>query len=115
MSTQIKDLCRKCDRCQKGKKRKRSYAHVPPKEAVTRPWHTVCVDLIGNYEIRSRDGTVLEFACLTMIDPATGWFEIIELPTREITKKIRRQVKKSPEKSLTKRQQQHHTSSIKLG
>ena len=23
--------------------------------------------------------------CLTMIDPATGWFEIIELPTTEIT------------------------------
>ena len=87
MSTQIKDLCRKCDRCQKGKKRKRSYAHVPPKEAVTRPWHTVCVDLIGNYEITSRDGTALEFACLTMIDPATGWFEIIELPTRMITEK----------------------------
>ena len=83
----IKDLCRKCDRCQKGKKRKRSYAHVPPKEAVTRPWHTVCVDLIGNYEITSRDGTALEFACLTMIDPATGWFEIIELPTRMITEK----------------------------
>ena len=84
MRTHIKDLCRTCDRCQKGKKRKRSYAHLPPKEAVTRPWRTVCVDLIGNYEIRSADGTVLEFACLTMIDPATGWFEIIELPTREI-------------------------------
>ena len=28
----IKDLCRKCDRCQKGKKRKRSYAHLPPKK-----------------------------------------------------------------------------------
>ena len=23
--------------------------------------------------------------CLTMIDPATGWFEIVELPNREIT------------------------------
>eukprot|EP00985_Skeletonema_marinoi_P026064 scaffold19828_cov58-Skeletonema_marinoi.AAC.1 len=34
-------------------------------------------------EIKSEDGTRLEFMCLTMVDPATGWFEVVELPTAE--------------------------------
>ena len=30
-----------------------------------------------------QDGTVLDFMCMTMIDPATSWFEIVELPVIE--------------------------------
>jgi hypothetical protein len=37
------------------------------------------VDLIGPYTIKGKDGTVIDFMCLTMIDPATSWFEIVEL------------------------------------
>jgi hypothetical protein len=33
----------------------------------------LCVDL--------KDGSSIDFMCLTMIDPATSWFEIVELPT----------------------------------
>jgi hypothetical protein len=41
------------------------------------------VDLIGPYTIKGKDGTVIDFMCLTMIDPATSWFEIVELPVLE--------------------------------
>jgi hypothetical protein len=52
-------------------------------EMITKPWHTLCVDLIGPYTIKGKDGTVIDFMCLTMIDPATSWFEIVELPVLE--------------------------------
>ena len=47
---------------------------------ITKPWHALCVDLIGSYTLKGKDGTVIDFMCLTMIDPATSWFEILELP-----------------------------------
>jgi len=70
-----------CDRCQKGNQRAWQYGHVPPKIADQVPWQKVCADLIGPYTIKGLDGKIKDFMCLTMIDPATGWFEIIELPT----------------------------------
>ena len=78
-----------CDRCQKGKRRSRKYGHVPPKIADQVPWQKVCVDLIGPYTIKGLDGKIMDFMCLTIIDPATGWFEIVELPTiLKIEKKL---------------------------
>ncbi len=41
----------------------------------------LCVDLIGPYTLKGKDGSSIDFMCLTMIDPATSWFEIVELPT----------------------------------
>ena len=70
-----------CERCQKGKRRTRQYGHVPPKIADQIPWQKVCVDLIGPYTIKGRDGKIMDFMCLTMIDPASGWFKMVELPT----------------------------------
>ena len=29
---------------------------------------------------QGKDGTEIDFMCLTMIDPASSWFEIVELP-----------------------------------
>lgn len=86
MSAQIRRLCKYCPRCQKAKTRKRKYGHVPPKEAVVTPWHTLHCDLIGPYTITAQDGTSLDFMCLTMIDAATGWFEIAELPNRKVVR-----------------------------
>ncbi len=45
------------------------------------PWKALCVDLIGPYTLKGKDGSSIDFMCLTMIDPATSWFEIVELPT----------------------------------
>ena len=36
----------------------------------------MCIDLIGPYKIRRKGIKALEWKCVTMIDPATGWFEI---------------------------------------
>ena len=38
------------------------------------------MDLIGLYMLRGKDGTEIDFMCLMMIDPASSWFEIVELP-----------------------------------
>ena len=44
----------------------------------------MCVDLIVPYINKAKDKTVLGFMCLTMINPAIPWFEIVELPTTEV-------------------------------
>jgi hypothetical protein len=56
----------------------------PAKLATITPWEAVCVDLIGPYMLRNKDGTEIDFMCLTMIDPASSWFEIVELPVVEL-------------------------------
>ena len=38
------------------------------------------MDLIGPYTLKGKDGTEIDFMYLTMIDPASSWFEIVELP-----------------------------------
>ncbi len=45
------------------------------------PWKALCVDLIGPYTLTDKDGSSIDFMCLTMIDPETSWFEIVELPS----------------------------------
>ena len=66
---------------QKNKIRYCKYGQVPQKQPECKPWHTLCIDLIGPYQIgQGKEETTLH--CLTMIDPATGWFEIAEIPTK---------------------------------
>ena len=38
------------------------------------------MDLIGPYTLKGKEGTDINFICLTMIDPAWSWFGIVELP-----------------------------------
>ena len=47
------------------------------------PWDTVCVDLVGPYTVTDQTGTDRTLMAMTFIDPATGWFEITELPNKE--------------------------------
>ncbi len=47
------------------------------------PWEALCVDLVGPYTLKGKDSTQIDFMCLTMIDPASSWFEIVELPVLE--------------------------------
>jgi hypothetical protein len=60
------------------------YGKLPAKLATITPWEAVCVDLIGPYTLRGKDGTEIDFMCLTMIDPASSWLEIVELPVVEL-------------------------------
>jgi hypothetical protein len=41
----------------------------------------LCVDLIDPYTHKGKDGSNIDFMCLTKINPATSWFEIVELST----------------------------------
>jgi hypothetical protein len=40
------------------------------------PHWTICI-------LKGKDGAEIDFMCLTMINPATSWFKIIELPVVE--------------------------------
>ena len=72
-----KALTKTCLTCQLSKKQQRKYGHLPVKAAETNPWEMLCVDLIGPYKIRrkGKHEPDLELKAVTMIDPATGWFE----------------------------------------
>jgi hypothetical protein len=71
------------------KKSHKNYGELPPKQNPELiPWHTLCVDLIGPYPFgkvdKKRDiDTYTELWCITMIDTATGSFEIAEIPTKQ--------------------------------
>ena len=71
-----------CHACQTNKSQRKAYGHLPAKTADDKPWQTICVDLIGPYTIDTPSGTHRLHA-MTMLDPATGWFEITEIPNKQ--------------------------------
>jgi hypothetical protein len=87
----VLEVCAKCLNCRLNKptaRQGKAYGHLPEKEADSIPWKTCCIDLIGPYEfgkVKKRgtkiiSDTRISLTALTMIDPATGWFEIVEVP-----------------------------------
>jgi hypothetical protein len=81
-------LCSTCQVCQMKKKEqiRKKYGLLPPKiaESDTNPWFMVCVDLVGPFTIRTPTKTHSLIA-LTMIDPSTGRFEIVEATNKSAT------------------------------
>jgi hypothetical protein len=81
-------LCSTCQVCQMTKKEQisKKYGLLPPKiaESDTHPWVMVCVDLVGPFTIRTPAKTH-SLLTLTMIDPATGWLEIVEATNKSAT------------------------------
>jgi hypothetical protein len=80
MRTTIRRYVKTCHSCQVNKRHSQKYGHLPPKLFITTPWKALCVDLKGPYTLKGKDSSNIDFMCLTMIDPATSWFEIVELP-----------------------------------
>jgi hypothetical protein len=39
---------------------------------------SLCVDLVGPYTLKGKDGLSIDFMALTMIDPTSSWFEVVE-------------------------------------
>ena len=89
MRTQVRHYVKHCHECQLSKKGRKHYGHLPPKTAETIPWARVNVDLIGEYTIKTPTKEH-KLRAMTMIDPATGWFEIaaVKDPTSDATQKI---------------------------
>ena len=68
-----------CKHCQLCKKSHKNYGLLPAKEAEPAvPWNRVNVDMIGPYKVKTLLGTH-ELWAFTMIDPATGWFEVKDI------------------------------------
>ncbi len=81
MRTTIWKHVKSCRSCQVNKRHSQKYGHLPPKLVIRTPWKALCVDLIGPYTLKGKDRSSIDFMCLTMINPATSWFKIVELPT----------------------------------
>ncbi len=72
MRTLIWSLTKSCRACQVNKKWKLKYGHLPPKTVIFVPWRVLCVNLMGPYTLKGKDGTIIGFMALTMIDPTTS-------------------------------------------
>jgi hypothetical protein len=83
MCTTIRSITRSCRSCQINKRWSRKYGHHPPKTVITNPWECLCIDLIGLYTLKGKDNLQIDFMALTMINLASSWFEIAELPIVE--------------------------------
>ncbi len=90
MCTTIQSITKSCKTGQINKKRSLKYGHLPPKQVISTPWEALCVDLIGPYTIKGKDSSSIDFMAFTMIDPASSWLEVVELPTitRLMTRKV---------------------------
>jgi hypothetical protein len=78
MRDQIMNDISTCTICQTQKKQSRKYGLLPEMEAEAMPSDRLCIDLIGPYNIKSnvKGVKIPPLKCVTMINPATGWFEI---------------------------------------
>ncbi len=80
MRTTIQSLTKSCRSCQINKRQSQKYGHLLPNTVYSIPWECLCVDLIGPYTLKGKDNSQIDFVALTMINPASSWFEIAELP-----------------------------------
>ena len=87
-----------CKICQQFKYINTLYGRLPPKNiSGIKPWDAVHVELIGlysNYIIQQQPGGAIikiyvSLTCMTMIDPATGWFGIVKVPTYDLDEVMR--------------------------
>ena len=66
------------------KRLKDKYGKLPLKDLDMWHWHTMCVNCIFSFTIKVKDGKKKihkrTICALTMIDPATGWFEMGHIP-----------------------------------
>jgi hypothetical protein len=102
MRTTIRRYVKSCSSCHVNKRHSLKYGHVPPKLVIMTPWRVLCVDLVGPYTLKGKDGSSIDVMCLTVINPVTSWFEIVELPTVRGTVPKAGKVKKATCTNCTK-------------
>ena len=90
MRNTIRFITKSCKSCQVNKKRTWKYRNIPSKIVISTPWEALCVDLVGPYTLNGKYGLSIDFMALTMINPTSSWFEVVELPT--ITRLMTRMV-----------------------
>jgi transposase InsO family protein len=68
--------CRECQLC---KKQRKKYGKLPTKQAEPSiPWNRINIDMVGPLTVKTPKRKH-KLRVLTMIDPATGWFEVAQL------------------------------------
>jgi hypothetical protein len=85
MRNTIQRNVKSCRSCQVNKRHSLRYGHIPPKLVTTTPRRVLCVDLVGPLTLKGKDGSSIDFMCLTMNNPTTSWFKIVELPIIRMT------------------------------
>jgi len=75
-------VCKNCKNCAASKDRDQKIGLLPPEptpEII--PWRTLCIDLVGPYKFgdEKKPETYIELHCVTMVDPATGFFKTVEI------------------------------------
>ncbi len=80
MRSKIRSITKSCKTCQVNKRQTRKYGLLPSKIVISIPWEALCVNLVGPYTLKGKDSSAIDFKALTMINPASSWFEIVELP-----------------------------------
>jgi hypothetical protein len=79
MKNTIQSIAKSCKSCQVNKRRTLKFGHLPSKIVISAPWENLCVNLVGPYTLKGIEGSAIDLMALTMIDPASSWFEIVEL------------------------------------
>ena len=78
LRSKVEDFVAKCRTCQLTKRPSKRYGKLPCKVAQSVPWQEINVDLMGPLSVTTPNGTI-QLRCLTVIDPATYWVEIIDV------------------------------------
>jgi hypothetical protein len=79
-------LCSTCQVCQMIKKERKKYGLLPPKiaeSAIASLGHGLCGS--GRSIYNKETAKTHSLLTLTMIDPGTGWFEIVEITNKSAT------------------------------
>jgi hypothetical protein len=90
MRNTIRSKTKSWKTCQVNTKHTHKYGHWPPKIVISTPGEALCVNLVSPYTLKGKDGLSIDFMALTMIDPTSSWFEVVELPAIMLlmTKKV---------------------------
>ena len=72
-----------CDLCQRFKKQKKSDGRLLPKDTEAILWCILCVYLVGSHSISRKKGKPFILSAVTIVDSATSWFEVAEIPNKE--------------------------------
>jgi len=75
-------VCKNCENCAASEERDQKTGLLPPKHTPEIiPWHTLCIDQAGpcKFGDERKPKTHIELHCVTMADPATGFFETVEI------------------------------------
>ncbi len=80
MRNTIWSIAKSCKTCQVNTKHIQKYGLLPSKIVISTPREVLCVNLVGLYTLKGKDGSSIDFMALTMINPTSSWFQVVELP-----------------------------------